>query len=62
MPYSIFQKLGLGELQTTPISLQFIDDSVKYPLGILENFPIQVGDFYVHDDFIILDMVVDVYA
>ena len=40
-PYSIFQKLGLGELQPTHISLQFEDGSMKCPLGILENVPIK---------------------
>jgi len=29
MPYSIFQKLGLGESQPTPISLQFMNGSMK---------------------------------
>jgi len=29
MPCSIFQKLDLGELQPTPISLQFVDGSMK---------------------------------
>jgi len=60
MPYSIFQKLSLGELQPTPISLQFADGSMKCPLGILENVPIKVGDFHVLNDFIILDMAVNV--
>jgi len=35
---------------------------MKYPLGILENVPMKTGDFYVLDDFIALDIVVDTYA
>ena len=35
---------------------------MKCPLGILENVPFKIGDFYVFDDFIVLDMVVDSYA
>ena len=62
MPHFIFQKLVLGELHPTPISLLFADGSMKCPLGFLENGPVKVGDFYVLDDFIILDMVVNAYA
>ena len=32
------------------------------PVGILENVSLQVGDFYVLDGVIILDMVVDAYT
>ena len=32
MAYFIFQKLDLGELQPTPISLQFANGSMKFPL------------------------------
>ena len=35
---------------------------MNYPMGILENVSVKVGDFYMHDDFIVLDMAVDVYA
>ena len=35
---------------------------MMYPLGISESVPIKRSDFYVLDDFIILDMVVDAYA
>jgi len=62
IPYSIFKKLGFGELQPTHISLQCADGSTKCPLGILENVPIKVDDFYVLDDFIILDIVANTYA
>ena len=35
---------------------------MMFHLGILENLPIKVGDFYVVDDFSILDMFVDAYT
>ena len=35
---------------------------MKCPLGILENVPMKVGNFYVLDEFIVLDMVIDMYA
>ena len=59
MPYTIFKRLGLGELTPTSISLQLADRSIKYPLGILEDVPIKVGDFYVPIDFVVLDMAED---
>jgi len=59
MPYSIFKRLGLGQLQPTHISLQLVDSSLKYPLGILENVPMKVSDFCVLSDFVILNMVED---
>ncbi|KAM1136405.1 hypothetical protein ACFX2B_034119 [Malus domestica] len=56
MPYSVFQKLGEGELKPTSVSLQLADRSVTYPLGILENVIIKVDKFYLPADFIVLDM------
>jgi len=56
MPYTMFRKLGLGELTTIGIFLQLADRCIKYPLGILEDAPIKVGDFYVPIDFVVLDM------
>jgi len=59
MPYTMFKRLGLGELTPTGISLQLADCSIKYPMGILEYIPIKVGDFYVPIDFVVLDMAED---
>jgi len=56
MPLSLCEKLELGELRPTTISLQLADRSVKYPMGILEDVPIKVGDSYVPVDFVILEM------
>jgi len=59
MPYTIFKRLGLGDLTPTRISLQLVDRSIKYPMSILEDVPIKVGDFYVPIDFVVLDMAED---
>ncbi|CAN6680009.1 unnamed protein product [Malus baccata var. baccata] len=56
MPYSVFQKLGEGELKPTSVSLQLADRSVTYPLGILEDVIIKVDKFCLPADFIVLDM------
>ena len=56
MPLSLCEKLELGELRPTTISLQLADHSVKYPVGILEDVLIKVGDLYIPIDFVILEM------
>lgn len=56
MPYSICKRLDMGDMKPTNISLQLADRSVKYPMGILEDVPIKIGDFYVPVDFVILEM------
>ncbi|XP_058002322.1 uncharacterized protein LOC131179484 [Hevea brasiliensis] len=60
MPLSIYQKLNVGELKPTTISLQLVDRSIKYPVGILENIPIKVRKFFILVDFVILEIEEDV--
>ncbi|KAL2922221.1 Tumor protein p63-regulated gene 1 protein [Bienertia sinuspersici] len=50
MPQSICQRLNLGELKPTRISLQLADRSVKLPLGVLEDVPLRIGKLYVPAD------------
>ncbi|XP_057989070.1 uncharacterized protein LOC110660361 [Hevea brasiliensis] len=56
IPLSICQKLNIGELRSTTISLQLADRSVKYSVGILENIPIKVSKFFIPIDFVVLKM------
>ncbi|XP_076933659.1 uncharacterized protein LOC143599635, partial [Bidens hawaiensis] len=44
MPYSLFEKLDLGELTPTHMSLSLADRSVKYPRGIIENLLVKVDN------------------
>ena len=46
LPYSIYKKLGLGELKPTSITLSLVDRSVKIPRGIIEDVLVQVDNFY----------------
>ncbi|XP_020259116.1 uncharacterized protein LOC109835559 [Asparagus officinalis] len=62
MSMSICKKLGIGDLKPTTISLQLADRSVKYPVGILEDVPIQVGKFFIPVDFVILEIEEDSYT
>jgi len=56
MPYSICKKLQMRELKPTTISLRLANRSVKYPLGILEDVPLQVGKFFIPCDFVVMKM------
>ena len=56
MPYTVYEKLGLGELRPTSITLQLADRIIKRPRGILEDVLVKVGKFILPADFIVLDM------
>jgi len=56
MPYSLYEKLGLGELTPTMMSLSLADKFVKYPRGIVENLLVKVDKFVFPVDFLVLDM------
>ena len=55
LPYSMYRKLGLGELKPTSITLSLADRSIKIPKGTVEDVLIQVDKFYYPVDFIVLD-------
>ncbi|XP_076939529.1 uncharacterized protein LOC143608361 [Bidens hawaiensis] len=59
MPYSLYEKLELGELTPTRMSLSLADRSVKYPQGIIENLLVKVDKFVFPVDFVVLDMDAD---
>ena len=56
MPFSLFQKLGLGEPKPTNMSLQLADRSIAYPRGIIEDVLVKVDRFVFPVDFVVLDM------
>jgi hypothetical protein len=56
MPHTIFQKIGVGELKPTRMTLQLADSSVRLQMGIVEDVPVQVGKFFVPGDFVIMEM------
>ncbi|XP_035834059.1 uncharacterized protein LOC110881090 [Helianthus annuus] len=59
MPYSMYERLGLGELSPTRMSLSLADRSMKYPCGIIENLIVKVDKLVFPVDFVILDMEAD---
>ena len=55
LPYSMYKRLGLGELKPTSITLSLADRSIKIPKGTIEDVLIQVDRFYYPVDFVVLD-------
>ena len=60
IPLSVCEKLDMGTLKPTNMALQMADRSIKYPVGIVEDVPLKVGNFFIPIDFVVLDMEEDV--
>ena len=56
MAYSIFKKLGLGELKPTRMSMQLANRTVKHPREIIEDILVKVDKFICPIDFVIMDL------
>ncbi|XP_050876102.1 uncharacterized protein LOC127079776 [Lathyrus oleraceus] len=56
MHLSICEKLKLGDLRPTRMFLQLTDRSIKYPMGMLENIPVCIDQFYIPSDFVVMDI------
>ena len=56
MPLSVVQRLSLGELTPTAITLQMADRSMAQPEGILEDVLVMVEKFVFPVDFVVMQM------
>ncbi|CAL8112412.1 unnamed protein product [Prunus armeniaca] len=56
MPYHVYEKLNLGELQATIVSIQLADRTIRYPKGILEDVLVNVEGLILPVDFLVLEM------
>ncbi|XP_074283651.1 uncharacterized protein LOC141608188 [Silene latifolia] len=56
MPLKIFKKLDAVELTPTRVSLQLVDRSVKYPIGLVEDVPLKVVSLVMPCDFYVMDI------
>ena len=56
MPLSVVQRLSLGEITLTAITLQMADRSMTQPEGVLEDVLVKVGKFIFPVDFVIMKM------
>jgi hypothetical protein len=56
LPSAVSQILQLGNLKPTPMTLQLADRTLRKPVRILEDEPVQVGNFAYPVDFVVLEM------
>ncbi|XP_071736959.1 uncharacterized protein [Rutidosis leptorrhynchoides] len=56
MPLSLFEKLGLGKLRPTLMTIQLADKSVKLPKGIAEDIMVQVDKLIFPVDFVVMEI------
>ena len=56
MPKSVFDKLKYMILEPTSMCLQLADKSIRYPIGIAENIPVKIREYFVPVDFVVLEM------
>ncbi|XP_021715097.1 uncharacterized protein LOC110683056 [Chenopodium quinoa] len=56
MPYSVYQRLKLGELLPSNITLELADRSIKFPKGKVGDVLLRVRKFVILVDFVVLEM------
>ena len=56
MPLSFYNKMKIGQMKPTSITLQMADISVSRPVGVVEDILVRVNEFVFPADFVILDM------
>ncbi|XP_057426049.1 uncharacterized protein LOC130719437 [Lotus japonicus] len=56
MPLTMFERLDLGEVTPTMLSLQMADRSLKTPYGIVEDVMVRVDKYVFPVGFVVLDM------
>ncbi|XP_071688185.1 uncharacterized protein [Rutidosis leptorrhynchoides] len=56
MPYSIYKRLGFGDLSPTTMGVKLIDQSISSSVGIAEDLIVKVRDMEFPIDFVIVDI------
>ncbi|WP_284374484.1 retropepsin-like aspartic protease, partial [Algimonas porphyrae] len=56
MPYTVFQRIGVGDLKPTRMTIQLADGTSRKPMGIIEDIPVRVGRLFIPADFVVIDM------
>ena len=56
MPLSIWKQIQLGDLRPVNMKLFMADGTCTYSTGVLDDVPVQVGKFFVPNDFVVMDM------
>ncbi|XP_031116512.1 uncharacterized protein LOC116020170 [Ipomoea triloba] len=56
MPYSLCKRLNMGTPKPTSMTLQMADRSIKRPVGVLEDVPVMIDQYFIPGDFVVLDI------
>ena len=56
LPYSVYERRGLGELKPTGTILQLVDRSTRAPKGLVKDIVINVVEFIYPVDFVVLEI------
>ncbi|XP_074293256.1 uncharacterized protein LOC141620230 [Silene latifolia] len=56
LPLPISRKVSLHDMIPTSMTLQLADRSVQRPMGVIEDVPVKVGNFYIPADFVALNI------
>ncbi|XP_024006481.1 uncharacterized protein LOC112082990 [Eutrema salsugineum] len=56
MPYYVEKRLGYTRFKPTKTSLMFADRSTKFPVGMLEDLHVHIGDTLIPEDFVVLEL------
>ncbi|XP_074283461.1 uncharacterized protein LOC141608009 [Silene latifolia] len=56
LPLPIARNVGLHDMIPTSMTLQLADRLVQRPMGVIEDVPVKVGNFYIPADFVVLDI------
>ena len=60
LPLSIWKDINMGDLQPVKMNLYMADGSCVQSTGIIEDVPVQVGKFFVPNDFVVMEIDADV--
>jgi hypothetical protein len=56
MPLVIYDQLNHDSLVRTSMHLQLADQSIRHPVGIVEDIPVRIKNSFIHMDFVVLEM------
>ncbi|XP_031096890.1 uncharacterized protein LOC116001139 [Ipomoea triloba] len=56
MPYSLCKRLNLGEPKPTTMTIQMANRSIKCPVGVLEDIPVMIDQYFISGNFVVFDI------
>ena len=56
MPLLMLKKIGTLEMKPIRMSLHLVNQSITYPLGVMEDVLVKVGELTFPVDFVIMDI------